>query len=274
MSTVLFDDVSVHPAPRGLWGYISPSRLNCWLSCPRKFKIQYVDGHKQPTTSSLFLGKIVHAGMEVYHRHLQLGVTLTAVDLHRQILEIWGPARDIEQMLFDSPVEEQALQRQALNLVGAYLLQAPHNEKPLAVETTIETPLIDPLSGEDFGIPLLGIIDLIIDNPEGPLIADFKTSARSNDPLEVMHDIQLTSYAYLVRHSTGHIESGLEIRSLIKTKTPKIEFHRYPTRTEAHFRRLFEVIRVYLDDLDRRRFIYRPGFGCGMCAYRDGLCRA
>ena len=31
----------------------------------------------------------------------------------------------------------------------------------------------------------------------------------------------------------------LEIRSLIKTKVPKIEFHRYPARTDAHFGRLF-----------------------------------
>ena len=57
-------------------------------------------------------------------------------------------------------------------------------------------------------------------------------------------------------------EAGLEIRSLVKTKTPKVEFHRYPARTEAHFARLFAVIREYLDALDRGRFNYRPGFGC------------
>ena len=62
--------------------------------------------------------------------------------------------------------------------------------------------------------------------------------------------------------------------SLIKTKVPKVEFHPYPARTEVHFRRLFAVVREYLDALDAGRFNFRPGFGCGMCEYRNGPCRA
>ncbi len=64
-------------------------------------------------------------------------------------------------------------------------------------------------------------------------------------------------------------EVGLEIHSLVKTKTPKIEGHRYQARTDAHFRRLFSVIREYLDALDRGRFNYRPGWGCAMCDFRE-----
>jgi hypothetical protein len=64
----------------------------------------------------------------------------------------------------------------------------------------------------------------------------------------------------------------LEIRSLIKTKKPKVEFHEYPPRSAVHFRRLFSVIRAYLDDLDSGRFIFRPGFACSMCDLRDS-CR-
>ena len=70
-------------------------------------------------------------------------------------------------------------------------------------------------------------------------------------------------------HAAEGAESGLEIRSLIKTKVPKCEFHSYPARTDAHFRRLFAVVREYLDALDSGRFNYRPGFGCGMCDYRE-----
>jgi len=68
-------------------------------------------------------------------------------------------------------------------------------------------------------------------------------------------------------------EAGLEIRSLVKTKTPKIEFHAYPARTDAHFRRLFAVIREYLDALDAGRFNYRPGLHCGMCDFATSHCR-
>ena len=71
---------------------------------------------------------------------------------------------------------------------------------------------------------------------------------------------------------TQQVEEGLEIRSLVKTKVPKIEYHRYATRTDAHFRRLFRIVRAYLDDLDRGSFIHRPGFGCTMCDFRSECC--
>jgi hypothetical protein len=53
----------------------------------------------------------------------------------------------------------------------------------------------------------------------------------------------------------------------------KVGFHRYPARTETHFRRLLAVIREYLDALDSGRFNYRPGFGCGMCDFAHTHCR-
>jgi putative RecB family exonuclease len=113
----------------------------------------------------------------------------------------------------------------------------------------------------------------VLDDAAGPVIADFKTAARSTEPLEITHEIQLTSYAYLFRRGTEQQESAMEIRSLIKTKMPKVDFHRYPARTDAHFARLFAVVREYLDALDANRFNYRPGFGCGFCDHRDTYCR-
>ena len=257
----------------GVWAYISPSRLGKWLTCPLAFKLQYLEGIRQPTTPSLFLGKLVHSGLEAFYRHRHLGVTLEPADVCRRMLEAWGPTIDADNMTFDSVEAEQALQRQAAALVTAYLGHAPADEKPLAVEVTTEAPLVDPLTGEDLGIPLLGVIDLIVGGPGGAVIADFKTSARSSEPLEVFHEIQLTSYAYLFRQLSAQTEAGLEIRSLIKTKTPKIEFHGYPARTDVHFRRLFAVIREYLDALDAGRFNYRPGFHCGMCDFATSQCR-
>ena len=113
-----------------------------------------------------------------------------------------------------------------------------------------------------------------MNDDKGPVVCDFKTSARSGSPVEIMHEVQLTAYAFLFRQLAGEIEAGLEIRSLIKTKVPKIEYHRYAARTDSHFRRFFQIVRQYLDDLDRGSFVYRPGFGCTMCDFRDGPCVA
>ena len=250
MSSGLLGFESVHERQAGVTSYISPSRLNCWLRCPLAFRFAYIDGIRQPTTPSLFLGHVVHGAMETLYRHRQLGVILGSEEVTRRMLEGWGQAVDEEGMQFDDVGEEQGLQKQAVDLVAAYIRQMPADEpKPLAVEVAVEAPLIDPWTGEYLGLPLVGVMDLVLDDADGPLVCDFKTSARSGEPLETAHEVQLTSYSLLFRHSQGHDEGGLEIRSLVKTKTPKIETHRYPARSDLHFRRLFAIIREYLDAL-------------------------
>jgi hypothetical protein len=225
-------------------------------------------------TLSLFVGKAVHAGLEGFYRHRQLGITLEPDDVVARMLNSWAQLVDEETMTFDSTDQEQALRQQTIGLVRAYLAHAPENERPLAVEVAAEAPLVDPATGEDLGIPLVGVMDLVLDYERGPLICDFKTSQRSAEPLEILHEIQLSSYAYLFRHNSPLPEAGLEIRSLVKTKAPKVEFHSYAARTDAHLRRFFAVVREYLDALDRGHFNYRPGFGCGMCDFAQTHCRA
>jgi predicted RecB family nuclease len=111
-------------------------------------------------------------------------------------------------------------------------------------------------------------MDLVLADTDGPVIADFKTTARSGEPLEIAHEIQLSCYALLFRHVAGVQEGGLEIRNLVKTKMPQVQFHRYSARNEKHFSRLFAVVRAYLDDLDSGKYVFRPGLGCGMCDFR------
>jgi len=268
------EEVPVPPARGDAWAYVSPSRLNCWLSCPLKFRLMYLDGLRPPTTPALFLGKACHRLLEAVYRQRQLGQAFPASYHSDRFSESWGEMVDQEGMRFDRAADEEAMQRQVLDLVDAYLRHVPaHEPRPLGVETPLQSPLVDPCTGEDLGIPLVGIVDLILDGPDGALIADFKTSSRSAEPAEALHEIQLSCYSYLFRQSQPRPEAGLEIRSLIKTRIPKIEFHRYPARTEGHFRRLFCVIRAYLDDLDAGRFLFRPGFHCSLCDFGP-QCRA
>lgn len=85
--------------------------------------------------------------------------------------------------------------------------------------------------------------------------------------------VQLSSYAYLYRHVAHRDETALEIRNLIKTKSPKVEYHRWPAREERHFRRLFAIFRAYLDNLESGRFIFRPSWACSSCDYCGNHCR-
>ncbi len=173
---------------------------------------------------------------------------------------------ELEPCFFDDDVHERKCRQQVHDLTTAYLSEINIvEEKPGAIEKRFEVPLIDPSTGEDLGIPLVGIVDLVLDGMDGPVIVDFKTAASASSSCQVQHEVQLTAYAYLVREVFGRDESALEIRQLVKTKTPKIVVHRFPPRTDEHFRRFFGVVREYLDSLDRGVFNYRSGFGCMMC---------
>lgn len=275
MSSLLFDQDAPPERANGVWAYISPSRLNLWLKCPLAFRLRYIDGVVTPSTPSQFIGKMVHAGLERFYRHRQLGLDLNVTDLLSGMEATWGEAAASETVGFDSTDGEATARKQTLDLLRFYLNRLPADEaRPLVVETAVEAPLVDPVTGDNIGISLLGVMDLVLDEATGPAICDFKTTSRSSDPHEIVHEVQLSCYAWLFRHASSTHEGSLEIRSLVKTKTPQVQCHRYPARTERHFARLFSLIRAYLDDLDRGQFVYRPGLGCGMCDHRDGHCRA
>ena len=275
MSADLLSREGLTERPSGVWDYVSPSRLNLWLRCPLAFRLKYIDGVPTSTSPAMFVGKMVHRGLEMYYRHRQLGITLTVAEVMAGMEAGWKRAAATEGVRFTDLADDELCRKQAAGLVVAYLHQVPIEEpRPLAVEVAVEAPLVDPTTGEDFGLPLVGIIDLVQAETNGPVIADFKTSSRSSEPMEVSHEVQLSSYAYLFRQVYPVEEAALEIRQLVKTKLPQVNIHRYQARTAGHFRRLFAVIRAYLDDLDASRFVYRPGLACGMCDFRETHCRS
>ena len=230
------------PRGSGIWDYISPSRLGLWLKCPLAFRARYLDGISTPATPSLFVGTQVHRALEHWYRHRLLGIPLEKQEVIAQLGEAWDEAVTGEDIQFKDLAEEHRLKQQAANLVRVYLENVPDDEPlPLAVESRWQMPLIDPATGEDLGVPLLGIIDLVLDGPDGAVIVDFKTAANASTPVAISHELQLTSYAYLLRTATDRTEGELQIRSLVKTKIPSVVTHRYPPREDRHFRRLFAV---------------------------------
>ena len=215
-----------------------------------------------------------NAGLESFYRHRQLGMTLAAEAVVERTISTWDELAAQESMEFKSAEVEENPRRQAGDLFTAYFNQVPEDEpQPVAVETAMEVPLIDPAANENLGIPLVGIVDLILDADNGPTIIDFKTAACGGVLLEIAHEVQLTAYSFAYRSATGRREGELQIRRLVRTKAPKIEMHSFPARSGFHFRRLFHLVRAYLNDLDADRFVFRPGFGGRMCDYCQTHCR-
>jgi CRISPR/Cas system-associated exonuclease Cas4 (RecB family) len=168
---------------------------------------------------------------------------------------------------FGSVDKERELRSKAEAMLRLYIETMGDEPPPLQVEASLTAPLVDPRTGEDLGIPLLGIVDLVVNEQAGPCVVDFKTAARSTTPSALAHELQLTAYAYLARHNFSRRESGVEIRRLIKTKQPRVMTHRYPPRTDRQIDGFFDLVREYLDALDRGRFAHRPSWRCDTCEH-------
>ena len=271
-SLSLLDFLKTSEPTIGVWDYVSPSRLTLWGKCPLAFRRRYIDGIESPSTPSLFIGKVVHGVLEHVYRCLDIGAPPATDDLPAFVEAAWTRSLELEPTFFDDEVHEQKCRQQAHDLAATYLSEINiAEEKPVAIEKRFEVPMIDPLTGEDLGLPLVGIVDLVLDGMNGPVIVDFKTAASASGHCEIQHEIQLTAYSYLIRQMLDRDESSLEIRQLVKTKTPKIVAHQFPPRSEEHFKRFLDLVREYIDGLDRGVFNYRPGFGCMICD-QAGLC--
>jgi hypothetical protein len=254
-----------------IWDYVSPSRLSLWMKCPLAFKRRYIDGWQSIPSPALFVGKVTHAVLAHVYRHRIAGQLCTTEDLPMFVADAWKDAMETEPCYFEDDLQEEKCRYQVLDLVTAYLNATPiQDETPIAIEKRYEVPLIDPLTGENFGIPLVGIVDLVLQEDCGGVIVDIKTSSTSSFS-ELQHELQLTSYSYLFRETTDQNELRCEVRQLVKTKTPKVHTHRFPMRTDEHFSRFFGLIREYLDALDKGIYNYRPGWMCSMCDHY-GIC--
>jgi hypothetical protein len=255
-----------------IWDYVSPSRLNLWMKCPRAFCIRYVENVTTPPSTALFTGKVVHTILANLYTLQSVGHVCTAGHLPQFVNDAWRLNLEMDACCFKDTAEETKTQEQIHELVTAYLTSTPiHEEKPIAIEKRYEVPLVDPNTGEDFGIPLVGVVDLVLQDGGENTIVDFKTSSAYSMP-ELQHEVQLSAYSYLFRETTGQDESRCEIRQLVKGKTPRVATHKFAKRSDAHHTRFFGLIREYLDALDKGVFNYRPGWTCTMCEHNGTCC--
>ena len=71
----------------------------------------------------------------------------------------------------------------------------------------------------------------------------------------------------LYREATGKREVGIEVHTLVKTKTPKLVVTATPPMSDHQQVRLFHLIEAYDHGLDVRDFVPSPGLQCVSCEF-------
>ena len=239
---------------------LSVSRVQTYLGCPLRFRFRYVDQIPSPwKPAALAFGTSVHAALEWFHKERQQGHTPDS-DAIVAVFEADWQAQTISTLVYGERDSQEGFREKGMKLLELYAQQT-NPTPPDAVEERFEVDLVDPESGEVFGIRLIGIIDLI----EGDTIIDFKTAARTLSTGDLERHLQLSTYALASFLKTGQIPR-LRLDLLLKTRTPRIE-RQETTRTISDLAWAAHLIQGVSRQIVSERFFPSPSWRCTECEY-------
>ena len=250
------------PLPKSL----SPSRLQDFQSCPRKYQHASVERIPQPASYASAKGRFVHF---VFEHLYQLSQSERTVERARDFVD---PA--IEAILTDDVRRDIGLDE---TMLATLLLET---EFMITTYFEMEDPRLVNQEGVELrlgvdidGTPLFGILDRLDRDEDGQLvIVDYKNGALPNRNYDSSTFANAELYAALCQAKLG--EQPTKIRLLYVAQGETIERNVTDVTVKARANAAasaWQRINRYYDDGD---FPATPSkSACRFCAYRD-ICRA
>lgn len=250
--------------------HVSASQLSAYLTCPERFRLQYVEPHRPSHRSGdLVFGSAIHETLAEFHHGL-IGNPVVAVPLE-VLLERFEACMQIEEqgevpVMWqddDSPARLRAMGRTLLGLYHAKF----RPRRVLAVEKAFSIPRFDPSTGRALEEQLVGIADLIEEDDEGHVwITELKTAAKRFDDVRLGFDHQATIYS-MARTALGFPEARVRFRVLLKAKAPAIVTYAL-RREDPHVAETTRVVHQVLRAVDAGIFYPHRGWQCSSCPFR------
>ncbi len=246
--------------PEGPIAQFSYSPLNTYLTCPLRYRFQYVDLVPPAFTSAaLVFGAAVHEAVAAYYQSRLEGDEFRPdqmVDVYR---ETWRGAENVK--FFNGDGEESLLQK-AKQLIEVFHRQINPDVTVVGVEEFFEVRLAKEVP------PFHGYIDLIEENRDGRVtVADLKTASKKPADSSVHSNLQLTTYS-LGAEALGFDPDQLTLRLDVLTKTKSPELVRYETtRTEGERVRFVKLVRKVWAAIENHTFFPREDWHCAQCAW-------
>lgn len=255
--------------------HLSVSAMKTWLSCPRKFRLHYVDRAEASHRSiALVFG---HAWHELIGKLLwlhQKGRDLDRLVLreHFESALVQEIRSDGPPVLFEDGEGVPALVNTAMTMMEAFLAAVPLPGRLLHVELPFMLELVDPETGEVLPMPLIGAIDAVFDGGHALELWELKSGKRRWSEDAVLFDFQPTAYRMAIRDFRARAEAP-KLKLLVTTKTQKPDVQVEDlVRTRADERDLMEtassIYRATLSDC------FHPirSWMCRQCEYAE-VCR-
>jgi putative RecB family exonuclease len=259
--------------PRNLFSgtlHVSASQVSTYLTCPERFRLQYVECRPPSHRSGdLVFGSAIHGALAEFHQGLQekpgepMPLDQLCGVFDRQMAE--------EQQGTTPVMWEDADGPEKMSAVGHGLLELyretvqPH--RVLAVEQPFSIPRKDPVTSAELDEQIVGVVDVVEEDTDGVVwITELKTAAKRFDDTRLSYDHQATIYG-IARPTLGYPTARVRFRVMLKTKKPAIETYnlRRDTQQFAETRR---VVHQVLRAVDAGIYYPIRGWQCANCAFR------
>ena len=220
MSQIGFDGM-----PQALFT-ASPSKLNTWLDCPRRFRLQYLEKKKAPFSwAHNSMGSATHIALskwfdlEIVDRTPEAGAALVRSSW------VHDGFRDEEQSL--------TWQGRAADMVAKYLADVDPASEPIARERQVAfTSDVLSMAGK------VDRVDLEIDDEgEHAVVVDYKTGKHLLTDDDARTSLALAAYV-------------LGVRRTMKKRCYRVELHHIPTQQVAAFEHTEESLARHLRRAD------------------------
>jgi CRISPR/Cas system-associated exonuclease Cas4 (RecB family) len=228
--------------------HLSHSRINRYLHCPEQYRLYYVEGLRtRVPAANLIFGKTMHEALAAFFR--------TKADPAAFFARAWDSLRGVELTYgqYDS-WDKLAVSGETL-LTRFVTDEAPRVTAIEAVEEAFSVTVTS------FGVPLVGVVDLVAAFEGKRTVVDFKTAARDYEEHAVVLNDQLTAYA-VARPDAEQVALCV----FVKGRVPRIEWHlarRQPADLVAYLQKAEIVVQA----ITARHFYKRPGWWCSSCDY-------
>ena len=245
--------------------HFSHSQLMTMLSCPYKYKLQYVEGRDWDyVPSAVSFGSAIHESIKDFHKALQNGGVKDKSMYTDAFRELFIEDADESNVMFKDDAEFDELLAKGETLVTEYVDDF-QQLKPLEVEMEFRLPLVNTFTGELVDKDIVGRIDMISEDGE---IYELKTGSSSLPLRSVDENLQLILYGWSFRMLFGKAPQKLVLVNLIKTKKPKIQVLDTSIDEQKEKKLMHLMFRVN-EAIEKQCFYPNPRgtFGCGGCSY-------
>jgi CRISPR/Cas system-associated exonuclease Cas4 (RecB family) len=260
--------------------YISASRVNTYVGCPRKYWFSYIDkAEKESFPAALMFGSAAHEVIATIYERIKNKTRLpsnTTAEL-QQITDL-AYDKELERANNESdrilyPLKPgmataDEMRRKLTNVIQTWFDSTEMPDEVISTETTFRAEITDPKTGEIRKKQLLGIVDALTKRNGTTILEEHKTSARKWTNADWDEALQSTLYLAAYPEITT-----MRFNILIKTKIPNLQTA-ITTRTPDEKKDGIYTISRVMDAIEAGIFYPIKSWRCGGCPYyrkcRDG----